>query len=88
MLPKFQYFLQWSGNIGKEGSHGLLVERLGFNALLLEPCLHLHHAIRILKPRQRLHPVQQLIFRNLVNLDGILHQGHIQTYSTVIDLLV
>ena len=88
MLPKFQHFFQWNGNGSKEGSHGLLVERLGFNSLLLEPCLHLRHAVRIFKPGQIFQSVRQFFLGERVNLDSFLHKQHIQTYPTVIDLLV
>ena len=88
LLTKHQYCLQRSGNSGKKCSHRLLVERLRFDTVVFEPFLHLRHTVRILKLGQILQPVHQLIFRNLVNLDGILHERHIKPYSTIIDFLV
>ena len=75
------------GNLEQSG-HGLLVERLRFYTVCFEPFLHLHYAVRIFKPGQSLQSVRQLLLCGGIHLDGILHQGHIEPYSSVIDFLV
>ena len=88
LLPKHQHIGDRRLDSCEQSRHRLLIERLGFNSLLLEPCLHLRDTVRVLKAGQSFQPVRQFFLGSHVDLDGVLHQGHIQTYSTIIDFLV
>ena len=66
----------------------LFAQRVGFQPVFRQPVFHLLHGVRVVQHGELLQLSDQFLAGAFVNGDGVAHQGHVHSDSTVVDLLI